>query len=239
MVAIRHHGMCRTFGVVLALLAAAAIVPAAAAPAIGECVGVTYDAKTPVMISRVAGPAPKTVFIRNTSDDPSCPADTAACRSRAYLVPGDLVLTGITQGALTCVTYQSLSPKGGVASGWIAAASLAPVAPVSQPSDWAGTWWVTGGKLTIKPARDGKLAIAGEHTYPVAGGVRSSEIEGVAKPAGDILGFAGDGDASLDQATEGTCQFRMQRVGALLVVEDNWQCGDGMVSFTGLYQRKR
>ena len=34
------------------------------------------------------------------------------------------------------------------------------------------------------------------------------------------------------------CQVRMQRVEALLVVEDNNGCGGVMVTFTGLYRKK-
>jgi len=233
--------VCRLLGSVVALAALA--VPAAADPA-GECTGFAFNAKTPAVIARIAAAAPKTFFIRSSSENTACPADTAACLGRAYLVPGDLVLAGATTGAFTCATFQSLSPKGQITtSGWLPTASLTPVASAPAPTDWAGAWWKTGAKLTIKPAAGGKLKIAGEATYPVAGGVRTTEVDGETKPetkpAGAILAFAGSGEIAFDTAPDDACRFRMQRIDALLVVEDNGQCGDGMASFTGLYQRKR
>jgi hypothetical protein len=231
----------RLLGSMVALAALAG--PALADPA-GECTGFAFDAKTPAVIARIAAAAPKTYFIRSSSENASCPADTAACRARPYLVPGDLVLAGAASGAFTCATFQSLSPKGQITtSGWLPTASLVPVAPAAAPTDWAGAWWKTSAKLTIKPAAGGKLKIAGEATYPVAGGVRTTEVDGETKPetkpAGAILAFAGSGEIAFDTAPEDACRFRAQRVDALLVVEDNGQCGDGMASFTGLYQRKR
>jgi hypothetical protein len=227
----------RLLGSMIALGALAA--PALAEPA-GECTGFVFNTKTPAAIARIAAAAPKTYFIRSSSENASCPADTAACRARAYLVPGDLVLAGATTGAFTCATFQSLSPKGQITTGsWIPTASLAAVAPAPAPTDWAGAWWKTSAKLTIKPAAGGKLKVAGEATYPVAGGVRTTEVDGETKPAGAILAFAGSGEIAFDTAPEDACRFRVQRVDALLMVEDNGQCGDGMASFTGLYQRKR
>jgi hypothetical protein len=37
---------------------------------------------------------------------------------------------------------------------------------------------------------------------------------------------------------EDDCQVRMQRVDALLIVEDNGSCGGAAVTFTGFYRRK-
>ena len=232
-----RRAVCRLLGSVVALAALAA--PALAEPA-GECTGFAFIAKTPAMIARIAAAAPKTFFIRSSSENASCPADTAACRARPYLVPGDLVFAGATAGAFTCATFQSLSPKGQImTSGWIPSASLVPVTPAPAPTDWTGAWWKTSSKLAIKPAAGGKLKIAGEATYPVAGGVRTTEVDGEAKPANGILAFAGSGEIAFDTAPDDACRFRMQRLDALLVVEDNGQCGDGMASFTGLYQRRR
>jgi len=243
-----YHGTRRLVGAAIALVALAAAMPAAAAES-GDCAGLDFDAKRPVALARISSAAAQAHFVRGGLDDASCPADTAACRSRAYLVPGDLVLAGRTAGAYSCVTSQSLRTYGQVPiSGWIASAALVPVAaaPALAPADWIGTWSVAGGRITIRPAKSGNpggkpsgtLAIAAEHAYPVAGGVRSTEISAEAAPAGGVLAFADDGATPFDKAPDGSCLFRMQRLDALLVVEDNGQCGDGMVSFTGLYQRK-
>jgi hypothetical protein len=235
----RIDRMRRLIAGAIALVAIAAAIPAAAQDADGDCTRFAFAAKTPAAIARIATDAPRAYFVHGRSDDPSCPNDTAACRSRAYLVAGDLVLAGATRGAFMCATY--LNPRTGAAmSGWIAAADLAAVAggPAPQPSDWTGTWRHPGGKIAIKPAKDGRLAIAGEHSYPVAGGVRSTDFAAGAAPADGMLAFADDGTTPFDKAAEGACLMRLRRIAALLVVEDNGQCGDGMVSFTGAYQRK-
>ena len=57
-------------------------------------------------------------------------------------------------------------------------------------------------------------------------------------PAGDMLAFADDGKVPFDQAKQAECQVRMQRLGNLLLVEDNGGCGGIMVTFTGFYRRK-
>jgi hypothetical protein len=236
------RGLRRFIAVAAALSAVMAAAPALAEDAPGDCMGFDFDAKTPAAIARVTAAAPKAYFVRNASEDASCPADTAACRGRAYLVPGDLVMAGTVNGAYTCVAYQAIhSVAQGWTNGWIASARLTPVAPApaAQTADWTGTWRHVSGRITIKAAKDGKLSIAGEHVYPVAGGVRTGEIGAAAKPAGGILAFVDGEDTPFDQAKEGDCLVRMQRVDALLVVEDNGQCGGLMVTFTGFYQRKR
>jgi hypothetical protein len=242
----------RLIGSTIALIALAAAVPAVAEEAAGDCLGFDFDVKKPAVISRIGAAAPRTFFVRSAWENPSCPADTATCRDHAYLVPGDLVLTGKINGGFTCVAFQPLRDKAQIwTKGWIVSTSLAPVAPsaAEQPADWIGTWRHTGGEITIKPAKNGNknanknkngmLAIAGEHTYPAAGSVHTGEFSADAKPAGGVLAFVDGGDKPFDEAGEGECQVRMQRLGTLLVVEDNGACGGAMVTFTGLYQRKR
>ena len=98
----------------------------------------------------IAPAAPKTYFIRSSSEAASCPADTAACRARAYLVQGDLVLAGATHGAFTCATKQTWLATargrvgyafdrwlpyltGGAAFSNIKASSTNPAAPGASP----------------------------------------------------------------------------------------------------------
>lgn len=232
----------RFVGSALALAALGAAAPVAAEETAGDCMGFDFDAGRPAVISRVDGAAAKAFFVRSAWENAACPADTMACRGRAYLVPGDLVLTGKVSGVYTCVAFQALNDRKQIwTNGWIASARLAPVAPASatQSSDWTGTWRHTGGEITIKPAKGGKLSVAGEHTYPVAGNVRTGDFAADVAPAGGVLAFVDGGDKPFDKAAEDECRVRMQRVGAILVVEDNGTCGGAMVTFTGLYQRKR
>jgi hypothetical protein len=107
-----------------------------------------------------------------------------------------------------------------------------------QLSDWIGTWIHTGGEISIRKGQRGKLAIKGEQTYPAAMNVHSGVIEAQVKPTDGILAFADDGAVAFHEASEDDCLVRMQRIGALLLVEDNGACGGSMVTFTGLYRRK-
>jgi hypothetical protein len=74
------------------------------------CIGVDYDNKRGLIVSKVTT-HPRVNFIKSPDDDDlkatTCPALTEACRKESYLVAGDLVLTGKTQGAFTCVNDQS------------------------------------------------------------------------------------------------------------------------------------
>jgi hypothetical protein len=231
---------CGLACIAIALCAGAAPV-AAEETAAGDCNGVGFDVRKPLMVARIVPAAPRVFFVRSSWEDASCPAETPACRSKAYLVPGDLVLVGRTNGPYTCVAYQSPRDKKQIwTNGWITSASLVPVTPSRAPrlADWVGTWSHTGGEITIDIGEKGMLSIEGEHTYPAGGGAHSGVIGALAKPVGGILAFADDGEKPFDKAEEGDCQVRMQRVGALLLVEDNGYCGGSMVTFTGLYRRK-
>jgi hypothetical protein len=221
----------------------------AAAPAIAEsneepddCLGVGFDVQKPVVIAGIIAGAPKVFYVKSAWEAESCPSDSEACRRKAYLVPGDLVLSGKTHGPCTCIAYQSPRGKKQVwTSGWIPSVSLSVVAP-SHPtrlSDWIGTWSHAGGEITIKPGENGKLSIQGLHVYRAALNVHTGTIEAEAQPAAGMLAFAGDGTTPFDDPEEDACRVRMQRLGAFLVVEDDGTCGGIMVTFTGFYQRRR
>ena len=81
------------------------------------------------------------------------------------------------------------------------------------------------------------MIIHGEQVYPAAQDVHNGVIDATAKPANGLLQFAEDGSVPFDKAAvDATCLVRMQRIEALLVVEDNAQCGGVMVTFTGFYR---
>jgi hypothetical protein len=62
------------------------------------CRGVDFDMKRPLVASRNSV-RPHVNFVKGPDDDAACPADKDACRKKAYLVPGDVILTGRAQGA--------------------------------------------------------------------------------------------------------------------------------------------
>jgi hypothetical protein len=101
------------------------------------------------------------------------------------------------------------------------------------------TWSHPGGEITISRGKQGKLRIEGLQVYPAALNAHTGVLGAEAKPADGILAFAEDGTTPFDKAEEGDCQVRMQRFGALLVVEDNGYCGGSAVTFTGFYRHER
>ena len=211
-----------------------------AEPAPGDCTGIDFDRERPIVVSRIVA-KPKAFYVKSAWEDAACPADTATCQRKAYLVPGDLVLTGRTNGPFACIAYESTKGKrANWTNGWIRSDSLAPVAPsrVRRLADWTGTWKHPMGEITIEEGGSGKLMIEGIQAYKGAQNVQTGVLGAEVTPTGDLLAFADDGKTPFDQAKDAECQVRMQRVGKFLVVEDNGGCGGVMVTFTGFYQRK-
>lgn len=211
-----------------------------------NCNGVDWDDKRALVVSKVTA-RPRVNFIKSPYDDDfkaeTCPADTAACRLKAYLVTGDLVLTGKTRGAYTCAVYQSPRAKRGAwARGWLPNAALTPLAPMPdvKTSDWIGTWEHPHGSIEIKPGEGGKLSVEGEMVVPTARDAHTGVISAQVTPRKDVIAFVDDGSIAFNSAGGGgdECRVRMQRVGAWLVVEDNSGCGGAGVTFTGLFRRK-
>jgi hypothetical protein len=203
-----------------------------------NCNGVEWDDNRALVVSKVTA-HPRVNFIKSPYDDDfkaaACPADTKGCRKNSYLVAGDLVLVGKTQGDFTCVDYQSLLAKNQIwIRGWLPSAALTPVAPMPSPktSDWTGTWHHPGGPVEIKNGDGGKLHVEGVMTLPTpSGDFQNGEFKAQVEPQNTIAftdeGSYGDG-----------CHVRMQRIGPWLLVEDNGGCGGAGVTFTGLYRRK-
>jgi hypothetical protein len=212
-----------------------------------NCNGVNWDDKRALVVQKVTA-HPRVNFIKSPYDDDfkatTCPAATEACRQKSYLVTGDLVLTGKTQGAFTCVVYQSPVAKKLIwAKGWLPSSALTPVAPMPSPkiSDWIGTWYNPehpGGPIEIKRGEGGKLHVEGEMTSPTAHDFHTGEFEAQVTPQNDTIAFVDDGSIPFEKTDEGECRVRMQRIGPLLMVEDNNGCGGTGVTFTGLYRRK-
>jgi hypothetical protein len=226
-----------------ALLALGLFAPAAAEEGPGDCFGIDFDPQHPIAIGKVATGNPRVYFLKNAADDPACPASAAACQKKAYLTPGNLVLIGKTfsskaSAAYACVVYESAQAKKVQwTNGWLPAASLVPVTPAPAPSDWTGDWVHASGNVTIGNGAKGTLVIHGEAFYAAAMNVHTGVIDATATPAHGLLEFADDGSTAFD-SKDAECLVRMQRVDAVLVVEDNGGCGGAMVTFTGFYRRK-
>lgn len=210
-----------------------------------NCNGVDWDDKRALVVSKVTA-HPRVNFIKSPYDDDfkatAYPAATAVCRKKSYLVMGDLVLVGKTQGDFNCVVYQSPLAKRQIwTRGWLPSAALTPVAPMASPktSDWIGTWYHPGGSIEIKNGDGGKLHVEGEMIVPGARDVHTGEIQAQVMPEKDTIAFVDDGSIPFEKTDEGGCRVRMQRIGPWLLVEDNDGCGGAGVTFTGLYRRKK
>jgi hypothetical protein len=208
-----------------------------------DCLGIGFEVAHPVTIAKIIADQPQVRFVKSAYDDPACPADNDTCVQSSYLVPGDLALVGKTHGPYSCVSHQSAADRTQRWTvGWLRSATLTPVMRAAAPdvADWIGNWIHAGGKISISKGRRGALRIRGEQVYPAAQNVHTGIIGAEAKPAHGILQFADDGSAAFNRASDeaGNCLVRMQRIGALLVVEDNGHCGGSMVTFTGFYRRK-
>ena len=204
------------------------------------CVGVDFDAKRPLVASKVTA-RPRVNFVKGSDDDAACPTDKETCQKKAFLVPGDVVLTGHAQGAFTCVAYQSFhTRKQNWTTGWLPTSTVTPVAPMLSPktADWVGSWSHPGGTISVLRGKNGTLSIEGEQTYPAPGGAHSGVLGAAVAPTQSMIAFVDDGTTPFEKAEDGQCLVRMQRVGAWLLVEDNMRCGGSTVTFTGLYRRE-
>ncbi len=217
----------------------------------GDCYG-TWDLGKPSSIGVASVTAkPRLNFIKSASEQKSCPADTAACRQRAYVVTGDSVVTLGTRGAFTCAVF--IGPKGRAAAGWAPTASLASkqLPGAIRLDDWLGEW--SGGpEQTIRIKRGpkpGVLSVSGDATFGALdparvrrGAVNIGEFAGDASPKGALINLTtdetgGSRDAFEPQESQ-NCSVRMLHLGALMLVEDNFNCGGLNVTFTGGYRRK-
>jgi hypothetical protein len=201
-----------------------------------NCNGIEWDEERALVVRKVTA-APRINFIKSPYDDEfkaeTCPADTPACHKKSYLVTGDLVLTGKTQGAFTCISYQMKAQLW--STGWLPSAAMTPLAPMAAPklSDWLGTWDHPGGGVDITRGNGGKLHIEGLMLVPVGRAINNGDFKSDVTPQGDTIAFTDQGGYGDE------CHVRMQRVGPLLMVEDNDGCGGAGVTFSGLYHRKK
>jgi hypothetical protein len=212
-----------------------------------NCIRPDWDDAKPLTVAKVIA-RPRVNFVKSPYDDDfkadTCPAATAACRSNAYLVTGDLVLVGQTRGAFTCVSYQTRSRSKklpGWTRGWLPSATLTPVAPAAAPapSDWLGNWDQRYAGIEIKPGGlGGRLRIEGIAAYPTARDYHTGAIDAEVRPGTDSIAFLNDGWMPFETQCDSGCRVRMHRIGDLLLVEDNGDCGGAGVTFTGLYHRK-
>ena len=190
------------------------------------------------------GGASRVYFVQGGDVAPGCPALTAVCRARAFVVPGDVVLLSSSDGDYVCASFSNA--RGGLTTGWLAADSVTEQAPVKPSAQsWRGHWSAPEQDIVIAVTPAGALAIKGDATWGGRdpervrrGGVNVGDFEATVKPSGDALAFtAGDRTLPFDQGEDTDCRVRLTLRGPYLVAADNNQCGGNNVTFSGIYRR--
>lgn len=203
----------------------------------------------PIVLGRVNDLSGRVHFLKNPllKTDAACPNTSAACREKAYLVPGNEVVVIGTKGDFVCASYTS--QQGRITDGWLPRSAVT-IVQDSPPEDWVGQWQSGPEQaVAIKQAdKTGVLSIKGDATWGASdpervkrGAVHVGSLEGEMKPEGADLAFGmgENGTLPFDQADEADCKVQMQRLGPYLLVKDNNNCGGMNVSFTGVYRRAK
>lgn len=179
-------------------------------------------------------PGARVPFYRG-DDTPGCPALTARCRLRAYLVAGDLVLIGTSNGTLVEAGFTS--GTGRVTIGWLPARSVQRIpTPAATPAGWQGSWSSDDAEIDIAPGSRGRLTVSGEATWGSHDpervrrlGVNYGNFSGEAAPTGASMTIVDKDDSG--------CRVSLRLIGPYLLANDAMQCGGVNVTFSGIYRR--
>ena len=225
--------------VVLVCAAFTASVTAAQA----ECLSGELKDVTP-QVAVISSTAPHTYFVHG-AEKTGCPSDSAACHTRAYVVPNDQVIVTGTFGAYGCAWLTN--SKGVTTQNWLPIAALRMVPPAGPAlEDWTGHWRTGEQDITITRAAGDQLTVKGQATYGrfdpervKRGAVNDGEVDGTTEPQGNRLAFnEGDNNKTLpfSDADENACRIRMSLAGPYLLAWED-RCGGVGVSFDGVYAR--
>ena len=168
-------------------------------------------------------------------DEKSCPEKGDACRTKAYVLTGDELISNQRRGDWVCAWYPGAKRE---TVGWVRADSLQiktslTEAAAAKPEAWQGKWtYYKHAGLNIKKkgkslGYDGKAEWDGG-----SGNVNVGDISGMMTPQAN--------KALLDEGTEDSaCKLELSLLGSYLVAKDNNQCGGLNVSFRGVYRRAK
>lgn len=162
-------------------------------------------------------------------DWPECQEEMKSdrCRSRYYVIPGDIVLISEKKGSWLRATY--VSAKGQQTNGFLPAKSIKLREPASVQvllRDWPGHWIGSGNEINIEKGADG-LSVA----------VQGSAYWAKGEPNEHIGSLSGTGTPKNQQIilTDGICEAAFTLVPPYLHVADNGKCGGMNVRFEGVY----
>lgn len=225
-------------------VAIALLAPMVAARA-GDCVEPGWNEGEPARLASIAATNDaRTYFLRNASDAPGCPSADAACRLKAYLVPGDEVVVWSHDGEHACASFSGA--KGRVTTGFLPTAALVFADPAARDlAGWLGTWTRVEAEIRIEAAGEDRVVVSGDATWGAEdperverGGVHIGTIDPTTVAIGgeSVVRFA-TGEEPDDPEDEYRCRVSLQLLGDRLLVSDNFQCGGANVSFSGTYVR--
>ncbi|QNH10662.1 hypothetical protein HEP73_00063 [Xanthomonas sp. GW] len=191
--------------------------------------GVFANSPAGFALAKVAVPR---LYLLDDSD--GCPSKgEAACRQRAYVVKGDVVVLAQRRDGFACAFYPN---KVGGSAGWVAQESVQPLPSAAEPTPqaWNGRWHDGDNGLQLTANGDGSVTVNGDAYWP------SANPDPEERPGGPNVGAVtarGYPEGNRVEVSEDDCNVRLQLLGDLLVVADNLQCGGANVSFGGVYRR--
>lgn len=245
----------RRFALLPALLLLAAL-PATAQEACDPVQRLFLSGTEPQL--KVVAPGKDRVhFIKDATQQASCPNDSNACAMKGYVVPGDSVVMMGQDAGYACAAYTGKSPKFAASSGFLPADTLVN-GPAAADADWLGAWRSGDEQeIDIKTGKGGALTVEGNATWGghdparvANGGINAGQFRVILTPQGTKAAFSlGDSASSLDddygqaepydkdKDDDTICRIRLWRLGPYLVAADNMDCGGQNVTFTGVYAR--
>jgi hypothetical protein len=164
------------------------------------------------------------VFFISDDPDKACPDTTPACRRKAYVMPGDVVLTSVASDGFMCGYLPN--PEGGT-GGYLPLDRLQvlPPLPDAPLTAWVGTW--VNGAATIRiSAKGNALAVDAE--------------AGPNKTHAADLGAVVHNYAMFEEIVgKRDCIIEMTLILDALEVQDNDDCGAGHARFVGEFHRAK
>jgi hypothetical protein len=167
-------------------------------------------------------------------DGEGCPDETASCQKRSYVMPGDVLLTGVDDDGFTCAYFPNHA-RG--VWGWVKSDRLQtlPAFPTPTLADWAGVWTDDNDTVRLRP-QGGQLVAEGTAfagtAQPPAGTAPGATMAGVAVLRENF---------AMLQRRQGRhdCIVSVTLMGDALEVADDGDCGSAKASFDGEYHRAK
>jgi hypothetical protein len=224
---------CRLL-LIFGLLTGIAPVAASAQKAQGTASTPTLPA---FVFGRIKSGLPRVHFIFEQFKKPSCPSLKPECQEKAYLVPGDVVVTGLPflpewgkdeiKRGVVYATYYSTTHSF---TGYLPADALEPVTVSAAPAAFVGHWLAFDNHSLII---DEYLTVVGftfNHPHPGA----TPDTNNI---SGSLDVQRGQAYYSDDGSDDVGCQIVMARVQGFLIVQNNDRCWAGAAApdFSGDY----